>query len=155
MPYTTIAGREPSTTEASEMQISKATVTATAKCKRCNGAGFGTWRADWGTCWGCDGAGVVGAAWVGSDVTVQGYVARPRAIERGTAKFQSVLLIQTSTPADGTFRLTVRTTLLDGSVHTWETTDRTKAEAAHMRVIQVEGGVRDMVEAQLQAAVAA
>lgn len=137
------------------MQISKATVTATATCKRCKGKGMGTWRPDFSTCWGCNGEGVVAKAWEGQDVTAEGFVARPRSLDRGTAKFQSVLLIETRTPSTKAFNLTIRTTLLDGTVHTWTTTDEKKSEAARMRIIQVEGGVRDMPQDQVAAQVAA
>jgi len=131
------------------MQISRAKVTETGTCRRCRGNGFGDWRPMNGRCYDCTGKGIVGVAWEGQDVTAYGYVARPYALIHGMATFRSVLLITTTAPASKAFSLTIRTTLLDGTVHTWKTTDKAKADAAQFRLTQVPGGVREMTEAQV------
>lgn len=81
------------------MQISKSKVTKRETCKRCHGAGSGTWVVDHGRCFACAGTGQVAVAFEGTDVKVGGYVARPVQIERGTVKVSEILIVTEETPA--------------------------------------------------------
>lgn len=122
------------------MQISKAIPTQYGACKPCGGRGWGPWRWDHGRCWTCNARGVVPVAFDGSNVEAEGFIARPRAIERGTATVAEILVVKES--VQDTYRMTIITRKLDGGIVRWTTADREKASAAMLRARQACG--RDM-----------
>lgn len=132
------------------MQISQAVPTQYGPCKPCGGRGWGKWFADHGRCWTCNATGTVPVAFNGTNVEAEGFVARPRAIERGTATVAEILIVKESIL--DTYRMTVITRKLDGEIMRWTTTDQGKAGAAILRAREACG--REMTEARVAELVA-
>jgi hypothetical protein len=127
------------------VQIAKAVPAQYAPCKPCGGRGWGKWYADRGRCWTCNATGVVPVAFDGINIEAEGFVARPRAIERGTAEIAEILIVKESVRDN--YRMTIITRKIDGEVTRWTTVDQSKASAAMQRAMQACG--RDMTEARV------
>lgn len=132
------------------MQIAQAIPTEYATCKRCQGAGAGPWRADYGRCWTCGGQGQVAVAFDGINIEAEGCVARPQTIKHGTATVAEILIVKESVL--DTYRLTIITRKIDGQIVRWTTTNQRKADAALVRARAACG--REMTEARIAEMVA-